>query len=388
MFDSISRSIIGQSSFFESYFSYELERTNQFIKYNIVSENSVTIDKKDIKRLPKPKNTNIIINKEFITESEYKSVVGGYPGAYVKEINGCIKTEDDGLVIDLDASSMYPSQMMQYNMGFDTYFGFILDPICYNFLNIINKVIGTDQQYPEQISNDLCNIILKYLSDKHDKGKNSQLLYIILMDALYTLKEHNIPISKLFSQSNFKEYLLLKLYLLPLLETFIKIHPNSAEYNTFSYNYLINDEILHDNIFIVENAMNANIKINKIESKNIQDYLKTNNISINIAGTLFHTHEHNLGILYKFLENRLSMRSVYKKERNKFKFGSDEYSFNNHRQDVMKKNANSSYGLSGMKNFKFSSKNIASSITTCSRYCLKISQICAEMYINSLVNND
>jgi hypothetical protein len=100
MFDSISRSIIGQSSFFESYFSYELERTNQYIKYNIVSENSVTIDKKDIKRLPKPKNTNIVINKEFITESEYKSVVGGFPGAYVKEINGCIKTEDDGLVID------------------------------------------------------------------------------------------------------------------------------------------------------------------------------------------------------------------------------------------------------------------------------------------------
>jgi DNA polymerase elongation subunit (family B) len=386
MFDSLSKSVIGQSSLFESYYSYELEKSNTYMKYNVTGENHISLDKKDIKRIPKPNNSKIIITKEQITETEYKSITGSYPGAYVKDIIGCLKTEEDGFIIDLDAASMYPSQVMQNNIGFETYFGYILDPLCYKFLKLIDKVIGTDKNYPEQLINDLCEIILNYLSDKHDKQNKSQLLYLIIMDALYVLKEHNIILKNIVKPSNFKEYLLLKLYLIPLLEIFINIHPNSAEYNSFCYDYFINNEIKHNEIYVIENLMEPNIKINRIFSNNIQNYLKENNLSFNLAGTLFYTHDHKLSSSYQFLENRMKMRSLYKKERDEQKYGSDLYKFNDLRQNIAKVNMNSLYGIFGLKSSRFSNKMLATTITVNARYILKISQICSEFYINSLNN--
>lgn len=380
-------SLRGSSALFDSYFSYELELNNSKCKFGIIDEISNSIDNSEIKNILTPNNKYIKewSIKEVDTET-YRKITTRYPGAYVKDSPNVIQDHNDGIIIDLDAKSMYPSMMKQNNISFDTYFGKIIDPNCHKIINLLNSILGTPKQIPEGLNDNIFDLIQKYVEklEPQNKKEYAQNMYYIIMNCLYKLKSINKSLSKLFNPETLNDYLTLRLYLIPFLDLFDDIHPEGLEVNTFSYEYIINDNFNSDFIYILENDYSPKMKITKIDSSKFIDYIKDNGLCLNISGSLFYNHETKDGIMNKFITERMSLRKTYKNKRDQFEEESLQYEFYDRRQHAMKININSSYGLTGMSTFRFSNRQLAKSTTLSGKLCLKIAQMCGELYLNDM----
>ncbi len=277
--------------------------------------------------------------------------------------------------------------MLQNNISFDTYYGRVIDPESYIFINMLNNLLGSNEQIPPSIKTSIMIEIKKFVKDRLKPANMNnyiQWVYYMFMYLLTTLKKINKPLNTIFKANTHKDQLILKSYLIPLIDLLIEIK-KIPEYHTFAYNYLLNDDISNnDSIYIIENENEYTCQIINIPSNKFNNYIKEKNLCFNISGAMFYTHENKLGLLNKFLNERLNMRKQYKKKRDTFQVGSIEYQFYDKRQLAMKINANSSYGLTGMSGFLFSNKQLAMSTTLSGRLCLKISQACGELYLNQL----
>ena len=78
------------------------------MRYGSVQELSRSLSEQDIKNIPKPQEKSIKWNIDKIDKKSYLAITSRYPGAYVKDPYGGILDSNDGLLIDLDASSLYP----------------------------------------------------------------------------------------------------------------------------------------------------------------------------------------------------------------------------------------------------------------------------------------
>lgn len=380
-------SLRGSSALFDTFFTYELAKENKTVKWGTVQESSNSLQKNDLDAIPRPKEKSVKWDATEITEAEYNKIISRYEGAYVKDGANTIITKDEGILIDMDATALYPSMMIQYNISFDAYFGRIVDPICYNMIGTIKNILGTSAALPEGFHNTVFDLVKKYVNKLKPNNKNNyiQQLYYIIMNCFYKLKNVNIPFKDIIDPQDQKHYMLLKLYLLPLIDLWTEIHPKGEEYNTFAYNYILNGKLPDsETIYILENANETTIKISEISTKEFPEYLINNQLCLNLAGPLFYTHENHLGLVHRFLVERLGMRKTYKSKMYDFDVGSPEYTFYNRRQLTMKVNANSSYGLTGMSGFKYSNKWLAKSTTISGRLTLKISQIAGELYLRQL----
>lgn len=276
--------------------------------------------------------------------------------------------------------------MLQYNISFDSIFGRIIDPISYQFLSILDKHIGTNLPFPPGLNNKFLEYTKNYVSklSPQNKGEYTQYTYYILSHLINILQKKNITIRKLMQPEIREHYILLKLYLLPLIDLLTEVHDKSEEYNTFCHDYLLNGKSNVHHIFIIENINEPTIKINRVLVSELDQYLKKNNVSMNLAGTLLYTHEFKQGIFTGFLNDILSLRKEYKRKRDTFPEGSEDYAFWDMRQLSAKVVANSTYGLMGQATFRYSDKWIAKTITVNGRLTLKISQICAEQYLQHM----
>lgn len=386
----MSLSLRGSSALFDTFFTYELAKTNNMVRWGITQETSNSLNIKDINAILKPTSKKTKWDVESINEKDYRKITSRFEGAYVKEGPNKIYTSKDGLIIDMDATALYPSTIMQYNISFDAYFGRIIDPISYKlFENHIIPICGTNTPIANGLHTTIFTTVKNYVDNKlHPQNKNDyiQKMYYIIMNCFNKLKQFNIPINNLFNPTNSKEYIVLKLYLLPLLDLWTDAHPKGEEFNTFSYEYLLNNEIPNeiDHIYIIQNANEFNMNIIKLNVQNFADYLKQNGLCLNLSGALFYNHETKSGIMNEFLKERLEMRKQYKSDMKNHDYGSEMYKLRNRQQLTMKVNANSSYGLTGMSGFRFSNRYLAKSTTISGRLALKISQICAEIYLRNL----
>ncbi len=77
------------------------------------------------------------------------------------------------------------------------------------------------------------------------------------------------------------------------------------------------------------------------------------------------------GLVRKIQEKFLRERDELKKERNKYPFDSEEYKNLNMRQDVVKINMNSYYGVSGNQMFRLNDRDVGSAITSVGREILE-----------------
>lgn len=277
--------------------------------------------------------------------------------------------------------------MIQHNISFDSFYGRVIDPLCYKLLEgQFGVVLGTNKKLAPGLHNILFDNINKYVDKLEPQNKNDYkiVMYFILMNCINKLLKYNRPLDKLFQPECKEDYLVQKLYLIPILDIMTVIHPNGHETNSFCYDYVINqmDEFEeHPYIYIYQNATNPNSNIVKIESKDIYKYLTSNKLCLNISGALFYTHEEHTGLMTNFLDHRLKMRSEYKKLRDKSDYGTDDYKKYEHIQKVCKVNANSSYGLTGLNSFRYSNVWLARSTTLSGRVCLKTSQVAGEMVV-------
>jgi len=274
--------------------------------------------------------------------------------------------------------------MLQNNISFDSYFGRVLDPTCYTFINTL--IENKDKNLISNIKTNICTSIKTHVDRLKPQNKNDykQYLYYMFMQLLTDVLNSKVPINTIFQPKTHKHYLLLKSYLLPLLDIIVDIK-KIPEYHEFAYEYIINfNEVKYPYVYVLENDNEYTCRVIKIPSSQFNSYLKTNELCFNLAGALFKTHENKTGTLNHFLTERLKLRKEYKTKRDTFPVGSADYQFYDRRQLAMKINANSSYGLTGMSSFLFSNKQLAMSTTLSGRLCLKISQACGELYLNNL----
>ena len=309
----------------------------------------------------------------------------------VKEGAGRVVGIDDGLHIDMDATALYPSMMMQNNISFDSFYGRIVDPLCYSILSHLTSVLGTNDGYAQGLHNKIFDCVKKYVDKLEPQNKNDykQAMYFIIMDCLLKLKLANRPVKALFNPETKRDYILLKRYMIPFLDLITEVSESGEEYNTFAYEHILNNRCPNiDKLLVIENANDPSIKVIEIDPTTFKDYLVTNDLCFNIAGVLFYTHEKRRGVVNNFLIDRLAMRKQYKTERNQYEESSEDYKFNDRRQLACKVNANSSYGLTGMSGFRFSNKWLAKSTTLSGKLCLKIAQACGELYLQTENNKE
>lgn len=262
----------------------------------------------------------------------------------VKESKAQILTNKDGIIIDLDASSLYPSMINQLNISFDTFFGKIIDPLTYRFLESIEKPINAKIEIPQQIYLNLFELIVKFVDrmKPQNKGDYIQNCYFVLAHALKKVSNSKRTIQQLFNPETLNDYLILKRFLLPALDLFDDIHPESKEYNSFCNEYLINNSLPEKikELYIIENILQPSLIVKKIPIETFQNYLKSKQIMLSLSGCLFVKHEIKEGLFIEFLKYLKNLRNTYEKQRDKYPKNSNEYSFYEMRQKAVKTTMN------------------------------------------------
>jgi len=378
-------SLIGVSSLFSAMFNYELEKRNQKMRWGLLAESSNSISELDIENIERPKVKKMNWNVQKIDEPTYRKVLSRYVGAYVKDSPGGLYTVQDGIIIDQDATALYPSMMLQNNISFDAYYGRVIDPVAYKFIEYLRSILGTDKTLHPSIKSDIFEKIKKRVDILSPQNKNDykQYLYYMFMNILQKIKDVNVPIDTMMKPKSISDILLLKTYFIPLIDLIVEINKD-PEYHTFAYDYIINHEDPEYGLYIIENENEPYCQIVKIPGAKFKEYLVENNISFNLAGAMFYKKEHKIGILNQFLVDRLKMRKLYKTKRDEYKKGTEEYKYFDRTQLSCKVNINSSYGLTGLSSFQFSNRQLALTTTLSGRLAIKLAQECGEMYLNKV----
>lgn len=290
------------------------------------------------------------------------------------------------------ATAHYPSTKQQSNISFDTYYGKLLDPLCYKILHYLENNLGTDEPLHNKVYQVILENIKSYIvknSKIQNKSHFKQASYIIMVDCLNKLKKANKPLSQIMNPKNIYDYLLLKTQLMTFLDLWVEFHKESENYNSFAHDYILNNEIdpLLPELYIITNITNPTIKIEKINPTSIGEFLKDREINFGITGCMFLNHHVKEGISTKFLKDRLDMRKEFKRLRNEIGKEHGEghklYKFYNHRQDVAKRNCNSDYGITGLPSFRYSNRDLAKATTIGAVMTLKIAQCIAEIYLSN-----
>lgn len=382
---SFSKSLSGSSALFDTFVNYKLLSQNKYVRFGIIEENDTFISEEELSTIYIPKTMKKTINN--IDYETFRQITGRYPGAYVKQPKAGIVTAKDGIIIDLDASSLYPSMIIQCNISFDTFFGKIIDPICYNFINTIKNIL-IQKNVPQLVFIKLYEIIEKYTEKLKPQNKSEyiQNCYLIVSYLIQKINKYGRQLERIFNPKDFTDYIVLKKYFIPLIDLINDIHPESKEYNSFCNEYLLNNRIPESikQLYIIENILQPTITVKIIDSNSIQEYLKKNNLILTLTGALFTKHEVKEGLFIEFLKNLKNLRNEYEKKRDTYDEDSYEYEFYDMRQKAVKITSNTTYGLFGQATYRFSNKNLAKAITTQGRLTLKISQIIADQYLNTL----
>jgi DNA polymerase elongation subunit (family B) len=385
----------GPTVLFDTLVYNQLSKDKKYIRFGINDETILSISKEEIDKIPKPLSSRKIKwNITNIDERTYLKITRKFEGAYVKNSPGRIYDADDGLILDLDASSLYPSMIRQSNVSFDTYHGRIFDPItttkAFDLIDTLLKDRKPD--IIKIIHGNFFELIIKYIeSDKitvTNMNETIQQYYFVisyLFGKIINSKVNNIK--EILHPSDYYQYILLKKYFIPLMNLIDEIHENNNEYNTFSYDYLLNNEMNYKSIYIIEDINKSSIQINQVLSETLKEYLKKNQLILTLTGCLFYKHEKLMSIFSSWLESMAQLRKQYKKKRNEFDKNSDDYSFYDSRQLATKVAMNTSYGLYGQSTFRYSNNWLAKTITTQGRLALKISQQVAEDYLKKFKEN-
>jgi DNA polymerase elongation subunit (family B) len=383
----------GPSALFDTFVLHELTRNGQGPRFGILDETSVEIPEHEIRQIPTQKTSKKI--KWGITEisqETYRAITCRYPGAYVKDSPGLIYDLDDGILIDLDATSLYPSMICQYNISFDTFHGRVIDPIVTKSLVTIDNIIKSNGPIADNIYIGLCDMASKYVYREEFTNKNdyTQQVYYITCYLIKKIKEHGKELDKLFHPKDYKDYIVLKRYLLPLIDLLEDLSSNSEEYNTFAHDYLLMDKTDPEvkSLLIVENITKPTICVNRILVEDFPNYLKQQKLVFTLTGCLFNEHNDKISIFYEFLTNMKNMRDQYKRDRDSNEEGSEKYRYFDMMQNATKVTMNSTYGLYGMSLFRYSNKWLAKTITISGRLTLKLAQRLSDVYISSLKENN
>jgi len=386
---SFSNSLIGSSSLFEGYTLYKLTADNKKIRHGLVTQHNKNIDESLLKNIRKVITKKNDLKAITIKSREYKSIISKFDGAYVKEPRAQII---HGTIIDMDATSLYPSKILESNIGFDTYKARVLNPNIYKFLQTIEQYIGI-QEIPQVIFTNILILIESYIDKNKKKITNQtkfkQQVYFTLMFLFQYLIDSNIPLKNIYEPKTDEQHYLLLFYLIPLLDVVNLLHPNKDSFNPFIYDHIFKDDgdlkLKYPIVYILNNAGGCSPSITKLTTNEAIQFL--NKYSFTICGTCFMKHEEKIGLYSDMLKTLSTLRKAYRKKSEEYAIDTKEYEFNNRGQLAVKRVANSSYGVYGLSSFRYSNHWLAQSITAQGRLTLKISQYITEEFLTREYEN-
>lgn len=384
MYTPMSAAMNGSSPMYETFVYSELLKDNKVVRFGINSELGKTFEPDEFKDIPVPGDKKGKLTPIKISKEAYTSWTTKFPGAYVKVPRAGI-INDGSLIIDLDATSLYPSKILESNISFDSYRHRILPPTTYTILNLLKNTLGKSV-LPKELPQKVFELVDKYIDseDIQKKNESKTILYYLTMYFFHLLSNSGLTFERICNPTNDQSSLLLKLGLLPLLDIINIIHPNNLGFNQFIYDYLFLDKenVLkkYQQIYIIKNSDKPNLNIDILSVDETLNFIK--DYSITIAGTCFTKHEDKIGLFAEFLTNMGKLRSKYKKQRDSYPKGSEEYILNDSRQSAVKVISNTSYGLYGLSSFKFSNHWLAQSITSQGILTNKIAQYLTNEYLD------
>lgn len=282
--------------------------------------------------------------------------------------------------------------MRQNNISFDTYYGRILDPTTTTMIieSLNNFLINRNDPKIKMMYSKFLEFSVKYIESSkinvQNMGDAIQQYYIVmayLFNKILSSTAKNIK--DIFQQDDFYHYILLKRYMITFLNLINEVHPNNedVEFNKFCYDYLLNGEIQHKTIHVIENINTPDIKITQVLSETLEDYLKKNQLILTLSGCLFYKHEKKTSMFFEWIGKMTKLRKQYVAERKKHEEGTDGFDFYDSRQLAVKIASNTLYGLMGQTTYRYSNNWLAKSITGQGRLTLKISQQIAEDYLKN-----
>jgi DNA polymerase elongation subunit (family B) len=378
------KSLIGVSAIFDS---FVLDKLNKRIRFGMVNQHNKHLPVEYLSSLPTAiinDKTKTLLSPIEITATDYISQVTKYDGAYVTQPLADIKNK--GIVFSLDATSMYPSMMIQYNISFDVYKSRIVPSTVYKLINFLNATLGKTREIPQSLSRSVFLTVDTYIKNKDiaNKEKTRKVLYFSAIFILSRLYNSGLEFSKIIRPSNDTEQIFLSFYLLHLFEIINLTHPENFTYNDIIYTYLFNETKFtekYPEIYIIENVNTPYESIVKLSAMQTLEYMKK--YIVTITGDCFVKHDQQIGLFTNMLEEFSKKRKIFQSKMDQYPKGSVEYQLYNNRQNATKIVMNSNYGVQGLKSFRYSNSHLAQCITTQGRLTIKLAQYVSDKYLDS-----
>lgn len=307
-----------------------------------------------------------------------------------------------GTGIGVSNTSMYPSNIKQGNISFDTYVARIIPPQCYSVINLLKKYLGLASEYPISLRGNIQKFVKEYIENKSDnKKENAQKFYYSILSLFQKLLDSGKKFTEIADPHTDEEVLLLKNILIPLLDAIFTIHPASEIYNTFVYDYIYhgmksydnlfeNKELLkvkyNDQIWVILNPNECNTQLISMDIDQICKYIQK--YSVAFSGCMFLKHDIKKGLFIDMLTDFAALRKSHKKLRDTYEKGTPLYKFEDNNQNVFKRLMNTCYGLYGLSSFRYSDHWLARSITNNSLHALKCAIYKGEEYLTHLLHNN
>lgn len=390
----LQSSIIGSSAIYDSYIFSQLDKQDKKIRCNITTEGSLSFSKNftsQFGNIKSPISKNELLPIQ-ITANDFSSIAKKYPGAYVKQPYP-EAIADNSLIIDMDATSMYPSNIKQGNISFDCYVARLIPPECYGTIRLLQKYLGTGS-YPNTLAFNINKMISDYVKNevKNTKSEFMQKYYYTTLSLFSKLLMSNKTFDEIINPTNTDESMLLKLVMVPLLDIIYTIYPNSKIYNQFVYDLLYfgkesqwnNDELLKekysDGVWILLYPNESNIQMIHLNVNDALNFIYKNTIAL--SGCIFNKHDDKKGLFVDILNDFAVLRKKHKKLRDTYDENSYNYKFEDNNQNAFKRLMNTCYGLYGLSTFRYSNQWLARSITNNSMHILKTAIDVTENYLS------
>jgi DNA polymerase elongation subunit (family B) len=384
-------SMVGSSALLEHIIFYNLTKDNKVIRYGINSELSKSIEAEELQSFPPIRNKKGValkVNKIPARgpKTSYSAIINKFPGAWVKDPDSKI-INDGSIIIDLDATALYPSMILQSNISFDSYQARIIPPVCYRTLSLLESFLGKGNLPLPQLASTLAPMIFAYVDREQEASKEelSTNIYYTLLYLFNQLEISKIKYDNLIQPTNTKESIALKTLLIPILDIMNNIHHESEKYNNFAYDkvFLPYQDLKqkYPHIYILHYPNEANSYIKKYPLDEGLSFIQTKTMSF--AGTLFSKHDEKMGLFADFLQRMKNMRTMYKNKAKEYQIGSIEHNYNDARQKTVKIVMNTTYGLYGLSTFRYSNHWLARSITNNGLITIKAAQYVAEEYLKA-----
>ena len=248
-------------------------------------------------------------------------------GAYVQTpVPSVVGLDDYEVVSSDDAEALYPTTQAFSNISPDTLYGRVYDTATIqNLIKLIQKAFqykkqaGLEnmlKQVMPSFKNALEVLLKTYYKTDGKSVKNKTDSFNFSMEfypnLLQTILSYEGELEDIFSPTTDKQYILLRSYFYPLVESIAWLSPQNKKYNQLVIDYIFYEDLFYTKyankeIYIFENFNNTKIKFKIIDIQELEEvYFKR--FLLNPLGTLFYTHDEKLSeeveLIFKALDDR------------------------------------------------------------------------------------